>query len=134
MMRGRSGAVPAIRANRQTENPVEIRVTTPGGRYAVTERRREIGIRVALGAQPAQVTRMAMRQTLALTAGGLIGGLVAAAWVGRLMTNVLFGVNAADPVLFAASAPLLIAIVIVASWIPARRVARGNPLNALRAE
>jgi predicted permease len=102
--------------------------------YAVTERRREIAIRVALGAQPAQVTRMAMRQTLALTAGGLIGGLVAAAWVGRLMANLLFGVSAADPVSFAASALLLIAIVIVASWIPARRAALGNPLNALRAE
>lgn len=102
--------------------------------YAVTERRREIGIRLAVGAHPTEVTRMVMRQVLALTACGLTVGLVTAFWVGRLMANGLFGVGAADPLSFAASALLLLSIVTIASWIPAHRAAVGDPLVVLRAE
>jgi predicted permease len=102
--------------------------------YFVTQRRREIGVRVALGADSAQVLRMVVGRGLWLAAAGIIAGLVGAALLTRFMRSVLFGVGTTDPVTFAGVAAVLIAVAFLASWIPARRAARVDPLIAMRAE
>jgi predicted permease len=102
--------------------------------YFVTHRRREIGVRVALGADPASVLRMVVRRGLWLAALGIVLGLAGAALLTRFMRSVLFGVGATDPLTFAGVAAALLAVAFLASWIPARRAARVDPLIAMRAE
>ena len=102
--------------------------------YAVTQRTREIGIRMALGAQAAGLRQMFVRQGLLLAGIGAIIGLAAAAGLTRLMSSLLFGVKALDPLTYAGVAAILIAAAALASYLPARRATRVDPLDALRAE
>jgi putative ABC transport system permease protein len=102
--------------------------------YAVTERTHEIGVRLALGAQRRDVMTMIVAQGMAMTAAGTVVGLVAALLVTRLMSSLLFGVSAADPITFTAITVLLAAVAFVACYIPARRATLVDPLVALRTE
>ncbi len=102
--------------------------------YAVTQRTREIGIRMALGAQPARLRQMFVRHGLRLAGIGALLGLAAAAAVTRVMSSLLYGTTALDPETYAAVAAVLIAASAVASYIPARRSTAVNPVEALRTE
>src|SRR5271168_3674085 len=102
--------------------------------YSVSQRRREIGIRMALGAQQQIVTRMFVRDGLKLTAIGVVSGLVMAALAVRLMSSLLFNVNALDPLTYAVVAIGLVATAFLASYLPSRRAAAVDPVEALRAE
>jgi putative ABC transport system permease protein len=102
--------------------------------YAVSQRTHEIGIRMALGARVGDVVRMVVRQGMTLAVVGLALGAVAALLTTRFLTSLLFGVGAADPVTFLAIPVLLAAVTLVASWLPARRAARIDPMVALRGE
>jgi predicted lysophospholipase L1 biosynthesis ABC-type transport system permease subunit len=102
--------------------------------YAVTQRTREIGIRMALGAQPAGLKQMFVRHGLLLAGIGAVLGLAAAAGLTRLMSSLLFGVKALDPLTYAGVATILIAAAALASYFPARRATAVDPIDALRAE
>jgi len=102
--------------------------------YVVSQRTREIGVRMAMGAERWDVSRMVLRQAGALAFGGVVVGLVAAVGLTRLMASLLYGVSPVDPVTFGSVAVLLSAIALVASWIPAHRAAGIDPTEALRAE
>lgn len=101
--------------------------------YIVAQRTREIGIRMALGAAERDVSRLFLRHGLILSAIGIVLGTLAAAALTRLMSALLFGVNALDPVTYAAVAVGLGGIAILASYLPARRASRVDPALALRA-
>jgi putative ABC transport system permease protein len=102
--------------------------------FSVTQREREIGVRMALGAQTHDVTRMVIRQGLALAALGAALGLGGAALAARLMKGLLFGVSAIDPATFTLLPLALLAIALAACWLPARRAAKLDPMVVLRAE
>ncbi len=102
--------------------------------YAVARRTREIGIRLALGAQTRDVLWLIVRQGLALTLIGVALGLAAALALTRVLQNLLFGVSATDPATFAGIALLLTLVALIACWIPARRASKVDPLIALRHE
>ncbi|MEP6494464.1 MAG: ABC transporter permease [bacterium] len=102
--------------------------------YLVTLRTRELGVRIALGAEPRAVAMMMTNHGLALTALGVGGGLVVFALVARFLRSFLFGVAPGDPLTLASASLLLVAIAALASWIPARRAARLDPSSALRSE
>jgi predicted permease len=101
--------------------------------YGVAQRRREIGIRMALGATPARVRSAILSRTLRLTAAGLAAGLLGSWALGRVLRGLLFGVGAADPLTFAGTLAVLALVAAAAGWLPARRAARQNPANVLRA-
>jgi putative ABC transport system permease protein len=100
--------------------------------YSVSQRTREIGIRMALGAAQQDVRGMIVRQGLWLAVGGVGAGLVAAMALARLVTNLLFGVTGADPVTFLAVPAVLLAVAALATLIPALRASRVDPVEALR--
>jgi len=102
--------------------------------YLVTQRTREMGIRMALGAQARDVVRLVMRQGAALTAPGVSLGLVGAFAFTRLLKNLLYGVSARDPITFGIVATLLAAVALLAAYVPARRASRADPLLAIRTE
>jgi len=102
--------------------------------YSVTQRSNEFGVRLALGAKPGHLVATVVKQGLAIALTGAAIGTAAAAALTRLMSGLLFGVSPLDPITFAAVTLLLIAIALVASYIPARRAARTNPMSALRTE
>jgi len=102
--------------------------------YVVSQRIREIGIRTALGAQPAGLLRMFVRHGLRLVGIGAALGLVAAAGLTRLMSSLLFGVTALDPVTYTSVSALLIAAGVLASYLPARRAIAVDPIQALRTD
>jgi putative ABC transport system permease protein len=100
----------------------------------VEQRRREIGIRIALGADRPRVVAMVLRRTMAVVVFGLLIGVVAAAAGARLLQGVLYGVSPLDPFTFASVVVLLSAVAIAASYLPARRAACADPNVALRCE
>jgi putative ABC transport system permease protein len=102
--------------------------------YAVTQRRREIGVRMALGADRRDVLRLVLMRALRIVVAGLIVGLAGAFMVTRVLQRFLFGVTPTDPVAFTIVTLLLLAVGLMAAWLPARRATRINPLSALRAE
>ena len=102
--------------------------------YVVSQRTREIGIRSALGARPAQLERMFLRQGFVLTGVGLVVGIVAAIALGRWMQSLLFGVGPLDPVTYVAAVGVTLLAAALASYLPARRAATIDPNVTLKAE
>jgi putative ABC transport system permease protein len=102
--------------------------------YLVSQRIQEFGIRLAIGATPDDVLRLVLRQAAVLIAGGIGLGLLGSAVLARLIAGLLYGVSALDPLTFAAVAMILSALALLASYIPARRATRVDPLAALRYE
>ena len=102
--------------------------------YAVTQRRREIGVRMALGAERRDVLRLVLTRALRIVVAGLIVGLAGAAGVTRVLQTFLFGVTPTDPIVFTIVTLLLMAVGLMAAWLPARRATRIDPCAALRAE
>jgi ABC-type antimicrobial peptide transport system permease subunit len=102
--------------------------------YLVSQRRREIGVRLALGAAPAAVRGQFLRHGLTLAAAGTVIGLGAALALGRFVEAILYDVAPTDPVTLAAVAAALLGVAALAAWLPARRAAAVQPLEALRAE
>ncbi len=100
--------------------------------YAVAQRTRELGIRLALGAQPADVVRIVLGQGARLVVAGLIVGMAASLALTRLMTGLLFGIGARDPITFAGVGVLLALVSLMACYVPARRAMRVDPVVALR--
>jgi len=102
--------------------------------YSVNQQTREIGIRMAMGAERAHVLRLVVGQGLRLAGVGVLLGVIVAVAVMRQLSGLLFGVSAYDPMTFAAVAVLLVLVAFLACYIPARRATCVNPLVALRHE
>jgi predicted lysophospholipase L1 biosynthesis ABC-type transport system permease subunit len=102
--------------------------------YAASQRTHEIGIRLALGAQPEQILKMIFRQGFLIVGAGVLAGVLAAAMIARLVGNLLFGVPPGDPVTYAIATSLLAAVALLACYIPASRAMRVDPMVALRHE
>jgi predicted permease len=100
--------------------------------YSVEQRKREIGLRMALGAAQASVLRLILRQGMSLVVTGVLIGLAAALLVGRLLSGLLYGVTASDPISIAAAAIVLLSVALLACYLPARWASRVGPLVALR--
>jgi ABC-type antimicrobial peptide transport system permease subunit len=100
--------------------------------YVTVQRTREIGIRVALGAQASDVTGLFVRHGLLLAGLGVVLGAGAAATLSRLMTSMLFGVSATDPATYLASSATLAAVTAFAVYLPSRRAVRADPAAVLR--
>jgi predicted permease len=102
--------------------------------FGMTQRTQEMGIRMALGAARADILKLALRQGLALVFSGVLAGAIAAWALGRAITKLLIGVTSTDPAAYAAAALTLLAIALIACWIPAHRAAHIDPLVAIRYE
>ena len=102
--------------------------------YVVGQRTREIGVRMALGAERAGVSRMVLAQGLVVAVAGVVGGLVGAFALTRVMASLLYGVTATDPLTFTVAPLLLLAVSAAATWLPAQRAARVDPVHSLREE
>jgi ABC-type antimicrobial peptide transport system permease subunit len=102
--------------------------------YAVTARTQELGLRMALGAQPAEILRMVLGQGMRLAGTGAAAGLAASLAFGRLLRSELFHVSAFDPLTFALMAATLVCAALLAAYLPARRATRVDPMVALRYE
>jgi predicted permease len=102
--------------------------------YSVAQRTNEIGIRLALGAQPAQVRRMILGESVWLAAAGIFAGVAGAAMLTRLVQSMLYSVSPYDVMTFSAGGVLILSVALAASWIPARRAAGVEPMRALRHE
>ena len=102
--------------------------------YSVSRRTREIGIRVALGARPSRVLRLVVQQGMVLVVIGVVVGTALAALAGQVLSTVLYGISAVDPLAFGGAIGLLLFIALLANYLPARRAARIDPMLALRSE
>jgi putative ABC transport system permease protein len=102
--------------------------------YLVAQRTREIGVRIALGARNRDVVGLVMRQAARLTGAGILLGLLGSFLFTRVLEGLLFGVSARDPLTFAALASVLATVALLATWLPARRASRVDPILAIRAE
>ena len=100
--------------------------------FSVSESTHEIGVRIALGAQTSDVLKLVIGQGMVLTVVGVIAGLAAAYWLTRLMSSLLFGVDATDSVTFAGVSLLLLVVAALACYVPARRASKVDPVEALR--
>ncbi|HEX7121462.1 MAG TPA: FtsX-like permease family protein [Gemmatimonadaceae bacterium] len=99
--------------------------------YAVTQRRQEIGIRVALGARPGHVLRLVIGQGMALAMAGVVLGILVALAVTHVMRTLLYEVSTTDPLTFAIVTAVLLSTALLASWLPARRALHVDPVQAL---
>ncbi len=102
--------------------------------YIVSQRTGEIGVRLALGARPGSVAAMIVRQGGIVALVGIVTGLAAAFAGSRLIESLLYGISPRDPGIFAATTLTLLAVALLACWLPARRAAMLNPLDALRTD
>src|SRR5262249_6210309 len=102
--------------------------------YSVTQRTQEIGIRMAIGAQRQDVFALVLRQGAVVVGAGVIGGLAVALAAARLGSGLLFGVRPGEPLVYLVTSALLCVVALVASYVPARRATRVDPLAALRYE
>jgi putative ABC transport system permease protein len=102
--------------------------------YAVTQQTREIGIRLALGAQPRAVLRAVVQRGMTLVVAGVVVGLLAAVGLSRYLRALLFEISPSDPLTYALGAAVLLLVALLACWLPARRAARTDPMVALRYE
>jgi putative ABC transport system permease protein len=100
--------------------------------YAVSRRRTEIGIRLALGARPGGVVRLVLRRVALLVGAGVVVGGVASLWAARFAGSLLYGLQPRDPVTLAAAAAVLAGVGALAGWLPARRASRIDPARVLR--
>jgi ABC-type antimicrobial peptide transport system permease subunit len=100
--------------------------------YSVGRRRREIGIRMALGARPASVVRMVVSRVALLVGIGILIGTAVSLWAAQFVDKLLFGLKPRDPLTLAAAAFVLVAVGALAGWLPARRAARIDPAAVLR--
>jgi ABC-type antimicrobial peptide transport system permease subunit len=99
---------------------------------AVRQRTSEIGLRVALGAQPAQISRLVTRRVLSLTGAGIVVGVAGVLIAGQVVASFLFGVTPRDPTTLACVVILVGFAAVTGAWLPARRALRINPIDALR--
>jgi len=102
--------------------------------YAVTQRTREIGLRIALGARPSDVIGMVVGRGMLLTSIGAVAGVALSLALTRLMSGMLFGVGAKDPLTFVCVSLLLAGVALMACYVPARRATKVDPMVALRTE
>ncbi|HXM32233.1 MAG TPA: ABC transporter permease [Chthoniobacterales bacterium] len=102
--------------------------------YSVAQRTRELGIRIALGAQRSDVLRLILRQGMTLVAAGVIFGIAASLGLTRLIASLLYGISASDPITFLLLSTALVFVAFIACWLPARRASAVDPIVALRAE
>jgi ABC-type lipoprotein release transport system permease subunit len=102
--------------------------------YTVGRRTQEIGIRMALGASPFTVRRQVMAQTVALVSGGIVAGVAGGLGVARMMMSMLYRLEPADPVTLSGTVLVLLAVAVVAAYVPALRASRVDPMSALRTE
>jgi putative ABC transport system permease protein len=102
--------------------------------YAVAQRQREFGVRMALGAAPGNLLRLVLQRGLSLAAAGVVIGLGAAWSLTRFLQTVLYETSPHDPGIFAGVAAILLGVAALACWLPARRASKVNPTEALRAE
>ena len=102
--------------------------------YSVSARTQEIGVRIAVGAEPSDVRWLILRQVLVLTGTGLAIGAVVLAFTARLLEGLLFGVQPVDPVTIALVAAVFGTVALAAAWVPALRATRVDPIQALRAD
>ena len=102
--------------------------------YSVAQRTRELGIRIALGAQRGDVLRLILRQGMTLVAAGVIFGIAASLGLTRLIASLLYGISASDPITFLLLSMALVLVAFVACWLPARRASAVDPIVALHAE
>ena len=100
--------------------------------YSVNQRKREIGLRMALGAAQASVLRLVLKQGMSLVAAGVLIGFAAALVVGRFLSRMLYGIGAGDPISVAGAAAVLLTVALLACYLPARWASRVDPLVALR--
>jgi ABC-type antimicrobial peptide transport system permease subunit len=102
--------------------------------YAVAQRTREVGIRMALGARQRDVQKLILSKGLMLVGWGTGCGFIGCYWLSRLVVTQLYGIDPSDPATLATAAAILIAVALLASYIPARRASKVDPLVALRCE
>lgn len=102
--------------------------------YVIALRTRELGVRIALGASPQSVIRMLTSQGVVLTTFGIVAGLALFAFVARFLRSLLYGVAPTDPITLGAASALLVAVALLASWLPARRTSRLDPAEVMRSE